>query len=451
MNNPDRHQNDKNFSSVANRRQRLNALYLCISENIHTFAEALKKDLGKSEFESYSTETGFVLQEISLMKRKLKKWSSPRKVNTNQMINFWSRSWIQAEPYGKVLIISPWNYPLNLSIAPMAAAIAAGNSVVLKPSEYSFHTSNVLEKLIPEYFPDKSIQVYTGGPEVSQSLLQENWDFIFFTGSPAVGKIVMKAAAEQMTPVCLELGGKSPVYIDRSANIQLAAKRIIYGKLLNSGQTCIAPDHVYIDQAVKNEFIEALKLQSEKFWGKNPADHPDYPKIINHTKHQRLIDMLKDTNAICLGSETEKKGKINPHIIPDCPEDHMLMQEEIFGPVLPVIGVKDHREAIRLIQNRPKPLALYLFMHNRNLQSEFLKSVSSGGVCINDTIMHISNPKLPFGGVGNSGIGAYHGKAGFETFSHMKSVLKKSKLADPALRYPPYSLKKLKLAKKVLK
>jgi aldehyde dehydrogenase (NAD+) len=437
--------------SISERKKQLDRLYACISENQAEITEALYQDLGKSAFESYATEIGFVLDEISTMKTHLKAWASPRKVRTNQIINFWSKSKIMPEPYGQVLIISPWNYPLNLSIAPLAAALAAGNLVFMKPSEFSEHTSALMEKLFQQYFPEHTVCLFNGGPEVSQNLLALQWDFIFFTGSPRIGKIVMQAAANHVTPVCLELGGKSPVYIDEMANIPLAAKRIAYGKLLNSGQTCIAPDHVYVHESVSSEFIEEIQKKIKAFWGENPKEHQDYPKIINSDKTERLLNLLEDTNAVCVGESGGENHKINPHLVIDCPENHPLMQEEIFGPILPIISVKSPDIAIEHILTRPKPLALYVFAKNKRLISRFLHEISSGGVCINDTIMHITNPRLPFGGVGNSGMGAYHGKTGFETFSHLKSVMKKANFVDPALRYPPFTKQKLKLAKWVLK
>jgi len=439
------------FQSVSERKKQLNRLHACISENQAAISEALYHDLGKSAFESYATEIGFVLDEISSMKRHLNAWAAPRRVKTNQIINFWSKSKIIPEPYGQVLIISPWNYPLNLSIAPLAAAIAAGNLVFVKPSEFSIHTSALLETLFAQYFPENTVCIYNGGPEVSQKLLSMKWDFIFFTGSPRIGKIVMQAAANFMTPICLELGGKSPVYVDKTANIPLAAKRIAYGKLLNSGQTCIAPDHVYLHKSVASEFIKQIQKQIVAFWGDNPRNHPHYPKIINQEKTERLLNLLKETNALCIGEPGEENLKINPQLVINCPENHPLMQEEIFGPILPIISVNTPKEAIENILNRPKPLALYLFINNKGLTSHFLNKISSGGACINDTIMHITNPRLPFGGVGNSGMGVYHGKAGFETFSHLKSVMKKANFVDPSLRYPPFTKQKLKLAKWVLK
>lgn len=439
------------YRNISERKKQLHRLYACVSENQDMISEALYKDLGKSVFESYATEIGFALEEISRMIKHVKQWASPKRVKTNQLINFWSNSKIYPEAYGKVLIISPWNYPINLSIAPIAAALAAGNVVCLKPSEYSENTSKVLKNLFSKYFTDQSVSVFTGGPEVSQKLLAKQWDFIFFTGSPAIGKIVMQAAAKNMTPVCLELGGKSPVYVDKTANINLAAKRIAYGKLLNSGQTCIAPDHVYVHVDVEKDFIGALKQHIRDFWGENPKEHADYPKIINQTKAKRLMSLLDGVKYESIGESGIELEKMNPHIIQQCPEEHPLMQEEIFGPLLPVNSVQNELEAIDLILKRPKPLALYVFSRSKAIEEQFLSKISSGGVCLNDTIMHITNPNLPFGGVGNSGMGSYHGKAGFECFSHMKSVLKKANFADPNLRYPPFTSKKLKLAKRVLK
>ncbi|MDA3819264.1 MAG: aldehyde dehydrogenase family protein, partial [Candidatus Delongbacteria bacterium] len=370
---------------------------------------------------------------------------------TNQIVNFWSQSHILPEPYGQVLIISPWNYPFNLTIAPLAAAIAAGNVIAIKPSEFSVRTSSLLEKLLSEYFPRDYIRVFNGDKKVSQFLLEYNWDYIFFTGSPRVGQIIMKQAAENMTPVTLELGGKSPVYVSKTSNVKLAAKRIVWGKLLNAGQTCIAPDHVYADDNITDDLIDAMIKHIHDFWGEEPCDHPDYPKIINKEKAERLKNLLNNCDIIQSGKIDVEKQNISPVIVKNCPESHPLMKEEIFGPVLPVISVGSDDEAIENIKSRAKPLAMYVFSTNKIQIHKIEKSISSGGMCINDTIMHITNSRLPFGGVGNSGMGSYHGKAGFDAFTHYKSIMKKSNLTDPALRYPPYTEFKLKLTKKVLK
>jgi aldehyde dehydrogenase (NAD+) len=436
---------------ISDRKVVLKQLYKCVQENVEEISEALFKDLGKSRFESYTTEIGFALDEIKRNIKDLNSWAKPKRVKTNQLINFWSKSYTCPEAYGQVLIISPWNYPFNLSIIPLASAIAAGNLVCIKPSEYSVNTSEVLSKLISTYLPENYVKIFTGGVEVSQKLLKHQWDFIFFTGSPAIGKIVMQAAANYLTPICLELGGKSPVYVDSSANIKLAAKRIVWGKFLNAGQTCIAPDYVYVHKEVSAEFISALESQIVEFWGENPQDNVDYPKIINDSKAQRLIELTKGVDILCIGNREIKNQKLNPMIVPNCPENHPLMKEEIFGPILPVISVDSEEDAISRIMSRSKPLALYIFATNKSVQKKLLSEISSGGACVNDTIMHMSNPNLPFGGVGNSGMGTYHGKDGFLTFSHNKSILNKSNFTDPSLRYPPYTSVKLKLAKFVLK
>lgn len=440
-----------NTQSVAFRKSMLHSLHTCISDNISELSEALNKDLGKSDFESYATEIGYALDEISHQKKHVRRYSRKKHVRTNQLINFWSQSHILPEPYGQVLIISPWNYPVNLTIAPLAAAIAAGNVISLKPSEFSTHTSALLEKLFKQYFPENYIHLFQGEKDVSQALLEKKWDYIFFTGSPRVGKIVMQKAAENLTPVTLELGGKSPVYVDKSANVKLAARRIIWGKLLNAGQTCIAPDHVYAHTSISEELMDNMVQQIRDFWGEEPTDHPHYPNIINKEKAERLENLIKDCDIKSSGKVDANAKKISPVIVKNCPESHPLMQEEIFGPILPVISVDSDEDAIEKIKSRPKPLALYLFTSDKKQQRKFELETSSGGMCINDTIMHITNPRLPFGGVGNSGMGAYHGKYGFETFTHYKSRLKKSNLTDPALRYPPYTKLKLKLAKRVLK
>jgi len=440
-----------NTQSVAFRKSMLHSLHTCISDNVEKLSEALEKDLGKSAFESYTTEIGYALDEISHQIRHVKKYSRKRFVRTNQLINFWSQSRIIPEPYGQVLIISPWNYPVNLTIAPLASAIAAGNVISLKPSEFSSHTSALLGTLFRQYFPENYIHVFQGEKEVSQALLEKTWDYIFFTGSPRVGKIVMEKAAKNLTPVTLELGGKSPVYVDKSANVKLAAKRIIWGKLLNAGQTCIAPDHVYAHTEIAEELMDAMIHHIREFWGEEPTDHPDYPTIINQEKAERLKNLIRECDIKWSGKIDTDAKKFSPVIVKNCSESHPLMQEEIFGPVLPVISVESASEATEKIRSRPKPLACYLFTTKKKQQAQFETDISSGGMCINDTIMHITNPRLPFGGVGNSGMGTYHGKAGFDTFTHYKSYLKKSNLTDPALRYPPYTKLKLKLAKRVLK
>lgn len=427
--------------------ENLNKLKKNIEKNEQYIMEALKKDLGKSNFESYSTELGIVLSEISFITKHLKKWAKPKKVKT-PITNFKSSSYIYPEPYGNTLILSPWNYPFQLSIVPLIGSIAAGNTVILKPSSTSYYTSKIIEKIINENFDTGYIHVITG--ERGKKLLDENFDYIFYTGSVPVGKIVMEKASKYLTPVTLELGGKSPCIVDGKANLNLSAKRIVWGKFLNSGQTCVAPDYMFIHKNVKNEMINNIIYYIKTFYGVNPLYSEEYTKIINERQFNRLIKLL-DNNKIIYGGDYDKDSLyISPTLMDNVNWDDPIMGEEIFGPILPILEYEELNEVIDIVNSHPKPLALYFFSNDKENAEKIINGISFGGGCINDTIMHLSSPYLPFGGVGTSGMGSYHGKKSFDTFTHYKSILEKSNIIDPNFRYPPYG-SKLNIVKKFLK
>lgn len=412
--------------------------------------KAFRSDFGKAEFEVFETEIGLTLDEISRHISHLKSWARPRKVRTNQLLHFSSSSHVLMEPYGLVLIISPWNYPFLLLFHPLVGAISAGNVSALKPSEFTPAVAGVMEEMVREYFDPKFISFHTGGIETGKALLQEKWDFIFFSGSPAVGRIVMEAASRHLTPLILELGGKSPCIVDADANLKVAAKRIVWGKFLNAGQTCIAPDYLFVHASVKDELLGYMKEAIHSFYGERPRESKDFAKIVNESKTQRLARFL-EKGTIVAGGETDiREHYFAPTIIDGISPADPVMQEEIFGPILPVMEFNQLEEVIDYVNDNPKPLALYYFSENRARQQEVLKRTSAGGCCINDVLTHIANPNLPFGGVGNSGTGRYHGRFSFESFSNPKSVLRKSAAVDIPVRYPPYA-RKLWILKLLLK
>ena len=412
--------------------------------------EALRLDLGKSETEAYMTEIGMVLDEIKYNIKHLAKWAKKKYVST-PLSQFPARSYRIPEPRGLVLIISPWNYPFLLSIQPLIGAIAAGNCVIIKPSEYSVNTSKLLKKILTEIYSEAYVTVVLGEKEVAQELLKEKFDYIFYTGSTKIGKIVMEAAAKNLTPVTLELGGKSPCIVDEKCNVELAAKRIAYGKILNSGQTCVAPDYVFVHQNVKEQFLNCLIKYLKNFLGENALNNSDYPKIINEMQFNRIISLIDKEHVIYGGGYNRNILKIEPTILTIKDMTSKVMQEEIFGPILPIIGYNNLDYIINYININPKPLALYLFTNNKKIEKRILKEVSYGGGCINDTIIHLANKRLGFGGVGNSGIGEYHGKFSFDTFSHYKSIIKKFIHIDLPVRYHPYSKMKEKLIRIFMK
>ncbi|WP_331618267.1 aldehyde dehydrogenase family protein [Serpentinicella sp. ANB-PHB4] len=346
--------------------------------------------------------------------------------------------------------MSPWNYPFQLTIAPLIGAIAAGNCSIIKPSEYATNTSEIIDKLISKNFDEAYISVIKGGREANKSLLAEKFDYIFFTGSVQVGKVVMEAASKHLTPVTLELGGKSPCIVDETANIDLASKRIVWGKFLNAGQTCVAPDYLMVHSSVKEKLINKMKDHITEFYGLSPCSNKEYPKIINDKHYNRLRTLLNEENIVFGGQFNDKTNQISPTILDNVTIDSAVMKDEIFGPILPVIEFENINEVVSRVNKKPKPLALYYFSNDIKRQKHIINNISYGGGCINDTIVHLATPHMPFGGVGDSGIGGYHGKASFDTFSHKKSILKKSNLVDIPLRYPPYK-NKLKLIKKILR
>lgn len=423
--------------SITYRMEALNKLKAAIQQYEKPLLEAIQTDLGKSASEAYMCEVGLTLAEISYFQKHLRSWAKTRRMAT-PLTNFAAKSMIVQEPYGVVLIMSPWNYPVLLSLEPLIGAIAAGNTVVLKPSAYSPATSGVIAEMIENIFPAEYVTVVRGGRAENQSLLEQKWDYIFFTGGVTVGKMVMQKAAEHLTPVTLELGGKSPCVIDHTANLRIAARRIVFGKYLNCGQTCIAPDYALVEASVHDEFVRLLKEETEKMYGKNILDNKDYGKMINDKHFQRVLGLIESKKVVMGGTANAATLRIEPTILDGVTADDAVMQEEIFGPILPVLTVQNTDEAYEFIQNRPHPLALYLFTNDKAVEKRFMEQVPFGGGCINDTIIHIATHNLPFGGVGNSGMGSYHGKKSFETFSHSKSIVKKYTWLDLSLRYQPY-------------
>lgn len=423
--------------SIDFRLQQLKTLKKIITDHETEILNALKSDLNKAECEGFLSEVGVCLKELDYAIKNLKQWAKPHAVNTS-IILIPGQSKIYYEPLGVVLIIGAWNYPFYLMIAPLVGAIASGNCAILKPSELAENTSNLLARLISKYFDKSFITVIEGGKETNQELLREKFDYIFFTGNAEVGKIVMSEAAKTLTPVTLELGGKSPCIVTENINLEIAAKRIIWGKFLNNGQTCVAPDYLLVNEKIKQSLLTEMKKVIKELYGENPAKSPDYGRIINDRHFQRLSELLKE-GKIVIGGETNQSDRyISPTIIDQVTWSDKIMQEEIFGPILPILEYNDLTAAIKLVNVQPKPLALYFFSHDKKEQERILLETSSGGVAINDTIMQVASVNLPFGGVGNSGMGRYHGKASFETFSHQKSVFSRSFLIDIPLRYAPY-------------
>lgn len=425
---------------VSFRKRQLKKLYQAVQKYRLQIEEALKKDLGKSSYESFMCEIGLVLSEISYMIRHVKKFSKRKTVYT-PLAQFASHSYMQPVPYGNTLIMSPWNYPFLLSIDPLVDAIAAGNTAIIKPSAYSPATSKVIEMLVKECFSPAHVSVITGGRAENAALLEKKFDFIFFTGSQNVGREVMRHAAVNLTPVVLELGGKSPCIVEESADIRLAARRIVFGKYLNCGQTCVAPDFILCHKSIQDKLLQELKLQVEKQFGSDPLTDNDYGKIINQKHFDRLCRLLQ-SGELYLGGETDAETlRIAPAIMTHVTFDAPVMQEEIFGPVLPVLTYENFDELMLLLKKRPKPLAQYLFSSNKAHIRRVNEELSYGGGCINDTIIHLATSEMGFGGVGESGMGAYHGKAGFDAFSHQKSIVDKKTWLDLPMRYQPYTSK----------
>lgn len=410
-------------------------------------AEAIYKDFKKPKFETYAAETQFVLADIKHTLKKLDYWAQPERVSATLM-NWPSSDWIYKDPYGAILIIAPWNYPFQLAFAPLIGAVAAGNTVVVKPSEVTPHTAAIISEIVSAVFEPEHVAVIKGGVEVSRKLLAEKWDYIFFTGSTRVGQIVYESAAKHLTPVTLELGGKNPTIVDETASINLAAKRIVWGKFLNAGQTCIATDYILVHKSVKDKLIEALKQSITKSYGENVEESPDFSRTVSQGHYNGLKAMLENEEILFGGDTNDKDNYIAPTLVNEPKLDSKLMQGEIFGPILPIIAYKTEDDIRKHIMNYGKPLATYVFSNRKSFQKKIINTYSFGGGAINDTVIQITNKKLPFGGVGASGIGAYHGRTSFDIFSHQKAIIKKANWFDAPLRYPPYNLP-MKIVKKV--
>lgn len=420
-----------------------------IMQNEGAIQDALKADLGKSRHESYMCEVGMTLSELSYMLTHARRLSRSKTVWT-PLAQFASRSYIKPSPYGAVLVISPWNYPFLLSMEPLIDAVAAGNTVILKPSAYSPSVSAVVRTLVEEVFPEEYAAVILGGREENQALLRQRFDYIFFTGSQAVGKEVMRSAAENLTPVTLELGGKSPCIVDRTADVELAARRIVFGKFLNCGQTCVAPDYVLVEDRVHDRFMQALMDEIVVQFGERPLENPDYGKMINEKHYRRVCDMIHPAKLAFGGRRDPEALRIEPTVLDGVTWEDGVMQQEIFGPVLPVLSFTGIDEAVRKVNAHPAPLALYYFTSDRAAVKYVTNRSRYGGGCINDTVIHLATTQMPFGGVGESGMGSYHGKAGFMTFTHLKSMVDKKTWLDLPMRYQPYSKFKERLVRMFL-
>ncbi len=423
--------------SLSFRVKALDRLEAAILRHEQALCQALKKDLGKSRAESYMCEIGLTLSELRYVRRHIHTWAKDRTVPT-PLSQFHGKSFTVQEPYGIVLIMSPWNYPVLLTLEPLIGALAAGNCCVLKPSAYSPETSRVTARLIQDAFPKGYVAVVEGGREENQSLLEQKFDYIFFTGGVNVGRLVMEKASAHLTPVTLELGGKSPCIIDHTADLKLAARRIVFGKYLNCGQTCVAPDYVLIEQSVKNKFLAHVKKEIIRMYGEDPLHNSDYGKMINQKHFDRVLRLIDSKKAVHGGQSDPETLQIAPTVLDRVTEEDAVMKEEIFGPVLPILTVSSVGEAYAFIKKRPQPLALYIFTEDKKTERHLLERIPFGGGCVNDTVIHLATPYLGFGGVGGSGMGSYHGKKSFETFSHEKSILKKSTWMDLPLRYQPY-------------
>lgn len=432
------------------RLEALNRLESSVKAHEQEIFQALKKDLNKSSFESYMTEVGMTLAELSYVKKHLPFWEG-KKRKLSPLAQFPSESFTMREPYGVVLVMAPWNYPFMLCMEPLIGAIAGGNCCVVKPSAYAPAVSKILATIVEEVFPKKYVTVVEGGREENTFLLEQRFDYIFFTGGVTVGKMVMEKAAENLTPVTLELGGKSPCIVTEDAKLSLVAKRLVFGKYLNSGQTCVAPDYLLVSEKVKEELLAWIVFWIEKMLGKEPLENPDYPKMINEKHYQRVMNLMVGEKISCGGYGNTETLQITPTVLEEVSWDSPIMQEEIFGPVLPVVTYKTLEEAIEKVKNREKPLALYLFTESRSIQKKVLRELSFGGGCVNDTIIHLATSRMGFGGVGGSGMGSYHGKKSYETFTHEKSIVKKSSYIDLPIRYMPYTRGKEKLLKLFLR
>lgn len=435
--------------SLETRKNNLKKLYEGIQRFEDEIFQALKLDLNKSVHESFTTEIGYVLKEISFQMKHISSWIKPKRVRT-ALTHFGSKGKVVPEPYGVTLIIAPWNYPFQLAIAPLVGALAAGNTVVLKPSELTPNVSKVLTRMLGELFPEELVSVVEGGAEESTALLKEPFDYIFFTGSVGVGKVVMEAAAKKLTPLTLELGGKSPCIVHKDAKLDVTARRIVWGKFLNAGQTCVAPDYMYVHSSVKEQLIEALRHEIAEQYGKDALQNDNYVRIVSERHFERLCTFLQDGKPVIGGNYTKETLHIEPTVLTNVTWQSAVMEDEIFGPILPIIEYDKIEEVIETIQHHPKPLALYVFSEDRKVQKKVTSNISYGGGCINDVVYHLATPYLPFGGVGSSGLGSYHGEQSFRTFSHYKSILSQSTAFDMKIRYSS-TKSALKFIRKLLK
>ncbi|MED1269671.1 aldehyde dehydrogenase [Bacillus mycoides] len=435
--------------SLETRKNNLKKLYEGIQRFEDEIFQALKLDLNKSVHESFTTEIGYVLKEISFQMKHISSWSKPKRVRT-ALTHFGSKGKVVPEPYGVTLIIAPWNYPFQLAIAPLVGALAAGNTVVLKPSELTPNVSKVLTRMLGELFPEELVSVVEGGAQESTALLKEPFDYIFFTGSVGVGKVVMEAAAKKLTPLTLELGGKSPCIVHKDAKLDVTARRIVWGKFLNAGQTCVAPDYMYVHSSVKEQLIEALRHEIAEQYGKDALQNDNYVRIVSERHFERLCTFLQDGKPVIGGNYTKETLHIEPTVLTNVTWQSAVMEDEIFGPILPIIEYDKIEEVIETIQHHPKPLALYVFSEDRKVQKKVTSNISYGGGCINDVVYHLATPYLPFGGVGSSGLGSYHGEQSFRTFSHYKSILSQSTAFDMKIRYSS-TKSALKFIRKLLK
>lgn len=436
--------------SVEYRIAALKSLKKAILKNEQALISALEKDLGKSATESYMCEIGLTLDELGYAIKHTRCWSKKRRVRT-PMAQFHAKSFTIQEPYGVTLVMSPWNYPVTLTLEPLIGALSAGNCCIIKPSAYAPETSHAIAALIAETFSEDYVAVVEGGRQENQDLLEQKFDYIFFTGGVNVGKMVMEKASAHLTPVTLELGGKSPCIIDHTANLRIAARRLVFGKFLNCGQTCVAPDYVLAENSIIPKLSNFIKDEIVAMFGENPLENRDYGKIINKKHFDRILGLIDQSKVVFGGDHDVQTLRIAPTVLMNVTKDDALMQEEIFGPLLPIIGIDSIDEAYTFVRNRPKPLALYLFTNDKPTERKFLQEVPFGGGCVNDTIIHLATSNMGFGGVGNSGMGSYHGKKSFSTFSHEKSIVKKSTWIDLNMRYQPYNDLKLKMMKMFLK
>ena len=431
------------------RERQLHSLGKTVSGSRSQILKALKEDMGKPAFEAYVAEISQVLHNVSYAAKRVRSWARPRRVRTPSYL-FPASSHVYPEPFGVVLVIAPWNYPMDLALSPMIGAIAAGNCVVVKPSEIAPNTSTVVAKIISETFEPSFVTAVEGGTEVARALLAQRFDYILYTGGGVVGRLVMQAASKHLTPVTLELGGKSPCIVEPDVNLEHAARRIAWGKYFNAGQTCIAPDYLLVHKAIKQELLDTVIECVKTFYGDDPATSPDYARIVSDKHFKRVSDLMGAGDQL-LGGESDASSRyIAPTIVDGVSADDTIMQDEIFGPLLPVLEYGELGEAIDFVNSRPKPLALYFFSRDRRKQERVISETSAGGCCINDTMVHYSNSYLPFGGVGDSGFGKYHGKWSFDTFSNMKAVVKRKFLLDVYVRYPPY-LRSQKLLQRLLR